>query len=438
MPSSFISQSSPSADNSEKPGLDIAKLKYLRYRCREFYLCLGMALECQYESESKVVLGFAFKTSNQEFNDMNTTILLEYDKRGDAFNVVRQDATDMGYGHKYLVVYVHFLARIVKRLTSKGTWHIFFISGFNVVHEIRTNDDLSITTFIDPNEIDIRLIECTPTQLNELQGQGNKNFTQTFSSSKSGKKHDRGGSNTNHYDFNNKRQEGKDSLIRNGFHVTDSETLLSGMSYTLFTWLGCDSREKASSICYVERIAASSATKKLNWASFKDPVLIGFGFTLPILDVGIQILKTVHPEIKFEGEKLPVGELGIYSFIRDPMNYELGFYSPFDTVSLSVSTEEKRRQSIMSNKIISPFLINGENSIDAENLEGEGSAESVKDNLPKENQLNTEVQNKEALKLPEILNQPVTKVKAFNRAYNSDTNINHQSVADTLKRAKSE
>jgi hypothetical protein len=62
----------------------------------------------------------------------------------------------------------------VKRLEGRG---------FNPIHDIKTNNEVSVATFIDPNKIEVRLVECTNSQMNENTsgaGAGGKNYTSWY------------------------------------------------------------------------------------------------------------------------------------------------------------------------------------------------------------------------------------------------------------------
>jgi hypothetical protein len=59
----------------------------------------------------------------------------------------------------YLVVYVHFLRRLVKRLQAKG---------FQPLLDIQLSMDITYSIFLDPNGIEVRLLEVPDVKLNEV------------------------------------------------------------------------------------------------------------------------------------------------------------------------------------------------------------------------------------------------------------------------------
>jgi hypothetical protein len=55
----------------------------------------------------------------------------------------------------YLVIYIHFLQRVVKRMSSKG---------FQVLFKPQTYSEISYAVLLDPNGIEVRLYELTNDQ----------------------------------------------------------------------------------------------------------------------------------------------------------------------------------------------------------------------------------------------------------------------------------
>jgi hypothetical protein len=60
--------------------------------------------------------------------------------------------------YEYLVIYVHFLSRLVKRLQSKA---------FDLTLDVTNFDSVKMAILRDPNNLQVRLIEMPDTYLNE-------------------------------------------------------------------------------------------------------------------------------------------------------------------------------------------------------------------------------------------------------------------------------
>ena len=122
----------------------------------------------------KMVLGFSFRSPGSVIVDPNENIQLIFEK-----DLIKQaeietkrnthlEEKDL-HNFEYLVVYVHFIDRIVKRLGSKG---ILFLKkskklGFRVKMTTKSLSDVKIAIVKDPNGLEIRLLELSPEQLNE-------------------------------------------------------------------------------------------------------------------------------------------------------------------------------------------------------------------------------------------------------------------------------
>ena len=68
-----------------------------------------------------------------------------------------EDSKDT-HSFEYLVIYVHFIDRIIKRLSSKG---------FKMKMPTKTISDIKVAILKDPSGIEVRLMELSPIFLGE-------------------------------------------------------------------------------------------------------------------------------------------------------------------------------------------------------------------------------------------------------------------------------
>jgi hypothetical protein len=176
--------------------------------------------------------------------------------------------------YEYLVIYVHFLPRILKRMESKG---------FEIVLDITSFENVKIAILKDPNQIQIRLMELPDSYLNDSGAKqwfarlgyytlpsSNADETVLMYESyfqtrvqkqniKSEKEKDKG----NSYDdpksqSTNLRKLGpaltvKQALAKGtGFRLVDMDDFVVGLTNSVFYWMGNDMRTASCCLCITE------------------------------------------------------------------------------------------------------------------------------------------------------------------------------------------
>lgn len=66
--------------------------------------------------------------------------------------------------HDSMVIYVHFITRVVKRLQAKK---------FKIHTDVREYAGIQYAIILDPSGIEVRLVECTEPQLNDANSESN-------------------------------------------------------------------------------------------------------------------------------------------------------------------------------------------------------------------------------------------------------------------------
>ncbi|KAJ3214478.1 hypothetical protein HDU81_001692, partial [Chytriomyces hyalinus] len=181
---------------------------------------------------------------------------------------------------EYLVVYVHFLPRIIKRLASKG---------FETTLPITSFQSAQIAILIDPNGIEVRLIELTEPQSEDPSISSKRQwfarlgyytvpsvktestvryyermFTyvpQVTAPDKGAKKGAAAAGDTHRFRKTKKpstSEAGQTHSNLAGIRLVDSEEYVVGLTKTQFMWLGHEPRSLGFSLCFTGKVLAES------------------------------------------------------------------------------------------------------------------------------------------------------------------------------------
>eukprot|EP00842_Homolaphlyctis_polyrhiza_P003757 jgi/Hompol1/4382/HPOL_003610-RA len=240
------------------------------------------------------------------------------------------------HNYEYLVVYVHFIQRLIKRFMSKG---------YEVLLQPMEIENAKLAILKDPNGLEVRLLDMSETQLNE--GNNRKQwftrlgyyavptsnadettlmYEQLFQirAPKSGNGRGGGGGgggglgggttgggmrdmidpitgksidpNDAAAQSRNLRKIGPAGIVRQamtkaaGFRIVDMEEFVVGLKNTVFYWLGNDIRTNACTICLTEVSNADTGIAITSFNKSTSP-LIGIGFEVPNLDAVVNKLK---------------------------------------------------------------------------------------------------------------------------------------------------
>ncbi|KAJ3000578.1 hypothetical protein HDV02_004873 [Globomyces sp. JEL0801] len=178
------------------------------------------------------------------------------------------------HDYEYLVIYVHFLPRLIKRMVAKG---------FELVLDIMAFDGVKMAIMKDPNNIQIRLIEMPDNNLNE-NGQKQwfarvayftvatskadatvlmyESLFQIKNSKAQAKGKDKEAKNstepTELQAQISLRKTGAAMTAKNaltkgsGFRLVDMDDFVVGLTDSVFYWLGNDMRSSTCCLCFTE------------------------------------------------------------------------------------------------------------------------------------------------------------------------------------------
>ncbi|KAL7751303.1 hypothetical protein RI367_003163 [Sorochytrium milnesiophthora] len=400
-------------------GIEGVKLKYLRFACSrpehtvEFYQSLGMTLEGKLDFRKTITYRFSYRISNPTLSENAMALLFDVPKRYISQNVenetrqkreearkARSSATgnssdpltpeevvhveeesdddddntllfDKNKPRDYLVIYVHFLGRILKRLKAKS---------HKLLVDIKTYMEIQYAIVLDPNGIEVRLIEMSDVQLNELTKKSQwfarlgyyvihvhgaddlrKYLESLFSKqkkvlTKKAPPDDPDGQSTS-FGVRDSLDRGKKiyqsdrynkacqlllhgiwGTHREGFRLVDYEDIITGLSHTAYHWLGHDTREKLCALCLTERVheQRQPLSEKDQRILPRDTKLISLGFEIagPLDSAVNQLQKEVSSTVFFTGVRLHVPgtlhDLGYVAQFRGLHNLTLDLYSSLD------------------------------------------------------------------------------------------------------------
>ncbi|KAI9016941.1 hypothetical protein BC832DRAFT_285 [Gaertneriomyces semiglobifer] len=369
--------------------------KYLRFRCLdinrtiEFYQSLGMSLDWQVEqvaqpmgtekgkgafntvrdeskndtSEKTTVFAMSYRVSGKDNAALNVQLLFEYKHSLDARPVSGSEdmltekllreplkgsthLTTTSRNYEYLVIYVHFVHRLAKRLDAKG---------FDIVLAPLDIAEVKMCIVRDPNHLEIRLMELTDSQLNlastrkqwyaklgyyaipTSQGEAAVRWYETLLGANraktahgqrittldlanmSGRGKEGGG-------VGSKKKPGAAATVRQaitqgqGFRLVDTEEFVVGLSRSLYYWLGNDLRSATCTICFTEHADFGSSGSGGGFHR-KDTRLLGLGFEVPNLDAATNQLRyEFKDELDWVHDRLRLQGIGTVAKLVDKIN----------------------------------------------------------------------------------------------------------------------
>ncbi|KAI8915360.1 hypothetical protein DFJ77DRAFT_462364 [Powellomyces hirtus] len=329
------------------------------------------------EKEGKErVLCMSYRPIGKEVATHNVQLLLEQDSSAEALpdplyaagagefresQLSRDPAVGGRVPHnfEYLVVYVHFVQRLAKRLQGKG---------FDLVLEPQNIAEVKMCIMKDPNGVEIRLMELTDSQLNvpstkkqwyarlgyyvlptgsadvavrwyetilattrTRTAQGQRITTLDLAGGRTPRT--RG---TDGMDSKVGTPSGDSSLSRKkpgtaasvrqaitqgqGFRLVDTEDFIVGLSRSLYYWLGNDLRSACCSICFTEHADFGSKRDTGSYVR-KQSKLLGFGFEVPNLDAAINQLRYEFKEdLDWGRDRYRIQGVGTVAKLYDKMN----------------------------------------------------------------------------------------------------------------------
>ncbi|KAJ3044566.1 hypothetical protein HK097_001427 [Rhizophlyctis rosea] len=361
------------------PAQDRFKFKYIRLksydvdRTIDFYQSLGMTVDYQVEQtsssgESTPIVAMSYRVVTGD-PSLNVQLIFERCKKERPEVLIQDEKFDQEeqrkpIGQEYLVVYVHLVGRLVKRLMAKGgTLHVTHIkldktltqlcpSEFEVALAPIDVAEVKVAIVRDPNGLDVRLMELTDSQLNETsnrkQIEDTIRFYELIFSHHRGKTP--GGKKVTTLDMatpgsrgrefggvgisgGGRKKAGAAATLRQaitqgqGFRLVDTEEFVIGLSHTTYHWLGNDLRSTSCTICFTERSVADGGTKEA--VDRSESLLLGFGFEVPGIDSAVNQLRYEHRQaIEWVNDRFKIA--GIASFIRfhdHPNNLFLELYA---------------------------------------------------------------------------------------------------------------
>ncbi|KAJ3411869.1 hypothetical protein HDV05_001551 [Chytridiales sp. JEL 0842] len=251
---------------------------------------------------------------------------------------------------EYLVIFVHFLPRLVKRLQLKG---------YDIVIPPTDTNEMKISVLRDPNEIEVRLIEMTETQLDENISK-KQWFARlgyyaipTTSAEETVRFFERHFAHNPPPPPNSRKGEAQRAKMAQvskqikkglgeipthattllGFRLIDTEEFVLGLTKTQHYWLANDLRSNgAFALCFTERIKADSAAPPPFDRS--NSKLLGIGFEVPNIEAIVKKWDWERPgDTAWEPGRVKIQGIGQFCKFKDRLNsltLDLFYPKPID------------------------------------------------------------------------------------------------------------
>ncbi|KAJ3171158.1 hypothetical protein HDU88_008194 [Geranomyces variabilis] len=322
------------------------------------------------EQKDKVV-SMSYRPTGKDVGTHNVQLVLEQDASVDPLGDYVPPAVDeegresfsrdpavggrVPHNYEYLVIYVHFVHRLAKRLQGKG---------FEVVLEPIAIADVKMCIMKDPNGLEVRLMELTDSQLNvpstkkqwyarlgyyvlptgmaeatvrwyetilattrTRTAQGQRITTLDLAGGRTPRTRDGGGMESKvTTPAGNMKKPGTAASVRQaitqgqGFRLVDTEDFIVGLSRSLYYWLGNDLRSASCSICFTEH-ADFGAKSAADVYVRKTSKLLGFGFEVPNLDAAVNQLRYEFKEdLDWGRERYRIHGVGMAARLYDKIN----------------------------------------------------------------------------------------------------------------------
>ncbi|KAJ3326187.1 hypothetical protein HDV06_000063 [Boothiomyces sp. JEL0866] len=244
---------------------------------------------------------------------------------------------ETGHQYEYLVIYVHFLQRLVKRMASKN---------YEVEMDVTNFDGVKLAIMRDPNNIQIRFVEMPDSYLNDSSKKqwfarlgyyslatSNADATALLYESlfhqrvvnKSKDKKDKDQILLPDPPEVNIRKVGANQTVKNalakgsGFRIVDMDDLVIGLMNTVFYWLGNDMRTHACCVCITEVSNADTGQAITRHNPDASP-LIGIGFEVPSIEAMINRFKQEKQEFEWDPVRLKIGKAGMCARFSEKIN----------------------------------------------------------------------------------------------------------------------
>ncbi|KAJ3023525.1 hypothetical protein HKX48_002688 [Thoreauomyces humboldtii] len=269
------------------------------------------------------------------------------------------------HNYEYLVIYVHFVQRLAKRLQGKG---------FELVLEPLSIAEVKMCIMRDPNGMEVRLMELTDSQLNvpstkkqwyarlgyyvvptaqaeatvrwyetilattrTRTAQGQRITTLDLAGSRGSTRGGGGGGGMGGLDSKSgtpsmdsrpisRKKPGAAATVRQaitqgqGFRLVDTEDFIVGLSRSLYYWLGNDLRSASCSICFTEH-ADFGTRRDGEMSNRRDSKLLGFGFEVPNMDAVINQLRyEFKDDLEWARERQRIQGVGTVVRLFDKVN----------------------------------------------------------------------------------------------------------------------
>ncbi|KAJ1340172.1 hypothetical protein BSLG_005165 [Batrachochytrium salamandrivorans] len=225
------------------------------------------------------------------------------------------------HSYEYLVIYIHFINRIVKRVSAKG---------FEIIMPPTEFETTKVCILKDPNGIEVRLYDMTDAQLNESSS---KKSTRTprLAAGKGGKEkidpitgREIAPNDPSH--TKSLRKAGPAGTVRQaiskvqGFRIVDMDEFIVGLSNTVFYWLGNNLRTSACTLCLTEVCNADTGEVITKYDKDRSQ-LIGIGFEVPNLDAVINKLNfETKDRLEWITSRYRMEGVGIVAKFKDKYN----------------------------------------------------------------------------------------------------------------------
>jgi len=382
-------------------GIGQVQLKWLRFRCYDvsktinFYESIGMSLEFKKKKDysDDCTLCFIYKNvilSEKDECD-NVQLIFDYnslEKNETFLDELNEKNKKVRLSEEYLLIYVHFIDRLIKRIEARG---------IKCYIPLQENNGIKYIVYKDPNNIEIRLMEFPSQYLNEhllpvqwfsklgyyslplpqagliseylqsilsveqkirnklltpaqeavaainaslIKNAGSRDsinpqdnfYRKSISENINNENYSNSNDNNSKLDNIPKtRRKSSDNpkVKRKGFKILDYEDITFGLARQQYYWLGDKDRNRKCTLCLIQKTQEYQPTSSLIQSKFN---LVSIGFKVPNLDNAIKQLKKNFDDI-VDDDKVELFQNGGYIKLNNILKiigieiYSLNFIS---------------------------------------------------------------------------------------------------------------
>jgi len=418
-------------------GIGQVQLKWLRFRCYDvnktvdFYESIGMSLEFKKKKEysDDCTLAFIYKNVILSEKDECDNVQLIFDYNSLHVPVLSSEEeynynkNKLRLSEEYLLIYVHFIERLIKRVEARG---------IKCYLPLQEGNGIKYVVYKDPNGIEVRIMEYPSQFLNENllpvqwfsklgyytlsipqagiiseylqnifsveQKSRNKFLTpaQEAVAAITASLIRHGGKNSNDNQDYNKKEKRKTNLFnetinendmflsndnnnnnfksntrnskpkRKGFKILDYEDITFGLTRQQYYWLGDKDRNRKCTLCLIQKTQEYQPNNSVAGDKFN---LVAIGFKVPNLDMAIKQLKKDFDDIVDNDRVEPFQKGGFIRFNNILKIVGIELYS-LNFISNKIRKLRKIKNELGNKPVFREYRPYQDNAINMNHLKG--------------------------------------------------------------------